>query len=191
MKKEDGSYSNEKCLCIMELSGLEAAVEKVFPVIQAILKHLFNVNLEKNDLPSSNTTQSTVDEGHFVAKSYISHQLSNTENWGLHRDGTPCKKQKLLDTSMRLASGETMSLGFNRVAHETADIINSVTKEHLGELADLHSNIKNGESEEVFIKSSLEKLSYNMSARAANEKKADILLDEWRSKVLHNTENHF
>ncbi|XP_045169684.2 uncharacterized protein LOC123532337 [Mercenaria mercenaria] len=190
MKNDDGSYSNEVRLCVMELSGLEVAVEKVSPVIQAISKHLFHVNLEKKDLPSSTTTQSIVDEGHFIAKSYISHQLSETENWGLHRDGTSRKKQKLLDTSVRLASRETVSLGFNRVAHETAATINSVTKEHLSELADLHSNIKTGESEEDYIKNSLKKLSYTMSDRAANEKKADTLLDEWRSEVLDNTDSH-
>lgn len=40
LKNEDGSYSNEVRLCIMELSGLEVAVEKVSPVIQAISKNI-------------------------------------------------------------------------------------------------------------------------------------------------------
>lgn len=96
-------------------------------------------------------------------------------------------EKKLLDTSVRLASGETMSLGFNRVAHETADSIHTVTKDQLTELADLHSNKNTNKSDEDYIKSSPERLSYTMSDRAANEKKANKLLDEWRSEFLQNT----
>lgn len=76
----------------MELSGLEVAVENMSLVIQAISKHLFDTMLEKQDSTSSSPTQTIVDEGHFVAKSYISNQLLETSNWGLHRDGTSRKK---------------------------------------------------------------------------------------------------
>ena len=40
---------------------------------------------------------------------------------------------------MTLNSGDIISLGFNRVAHETAATINDVTKKHLLELADMHT----------------------------------------------------
>ena len=55
-------------LCVVELSGLEVAVEKVSEVIRTVSKHLFQIEFEKNDLPSSSTVQSIVDEGHFLAK---------------------------------------------------------------------------------------------------------------------------
>ncbi|XP_045198613.2 uncharacterized protein LOC123552927 [Mercenaria mercenaria] len=190
-KNEDGSYSDKVRLCIVELSGLEVAVEKVSEVIKTVSKHLFHVDIENSDLPSSSTVQSIVDEGHYLAKTYISHQLSETENWGLSRDGTTRRKQKILDTSVTLSSGGIMSLGFNRVAHETAVAINEVTKSHLHELADLHSSVDHdGTSAESYIVNSLEKLAFTMSDRASNEKKADRLLDEWRDQVLQqNIEN--
>ena len=82
-----------------------------------------------------------------------------------------------------------MSLGFNRVAHETAAAINDVTKSHIHELTDLHSIVDREETPEHYITTSLEKLAFTMSDRASNEKKADKLLDEWRDQVLEqNTE---
>ena len=82
-----------------------------------------------------------------------------------------------------------MSLGFNRVAHETAAAINDVTKSHIHELTDLHSIVDREDTPENYITTSLEKLAFTMSDRASNAKKADKLLDEWRDQVLEqNTE---
>ena len=95
--------------------------------------------------------------------------MSETENWGLSRDGTTRRKQKIVDTSITLATGEILSLGFDRVAHETADTINTVTKKHVQELADLNSTVnqvKESEQQtdpEIFLKRSLEKLAFTMS----------------------------
>ena len=44
-KNDDGSYGNEVRMCVVELSGLEVAVEKVTEVIKTVGKHLFHVNL--------------------------------------------------------------------------------------------------------------------------------------------------
>lgn len=189
-KESDGSFTDSVRLCVIELSGLEVAVEKVPSVIQSVSKHLFGREFEKHEIPSSTTVQTIVDEGHFLAKAYISKQLSETENWGLNRDGTTRRKQKIVDTSITLATGEILSLGFNRVAHETAETINNVTKKHVQELADLNSTVNQGKESElqtdqdIFLKRSLEKLAFTMSDRASNEKKADKLLDEWRDSVL-------
>ena len=57
------------------------------------------------------------DEGHFIAKTYIAQALENTDNWGINRDGTTRRKQKILNTSVTLDTGDVISLGFSRVAH--------------------------------------------------------------------------
>ena len=87
-RDSDGSFIDQVRMCVIELSGLEVAVVKVPSVIKTVSKHMFGKDSEKQDLPSSTTVQSIVDEGHFLAKAFISEKLSETENWGLNRDGT-------------------------------------------------------------------------------------------------------
>ena len=194
-RNKDASFTENVRLCAMELSGLEVAVEKVSFVIQSVCKQLFNINLTKADLPSPTTVQAIVDEGHFLAKTFISEKLEQSENWGLNRDGTTLRKIKIVDTSITLNSGDVMSLGFNTVAHETARSITQVTKSHLSELADLNVSLKDDsenmkeEKTQEYIIESLEKLAYTMSDRASNEKLANTLLNEWPDDVLKNSEN--
>ena len=162
----------------MELSGLEVVVEKVSFVIQSVCKQLFNINLTKADLPSPTTVQAIVNEGHFLAKTFISEKLEQSENWGLNQ-GTTRRKIKIVDTSITLNSGDVMSLGFNTVAHETARSITQVIKSHLSELADLNISLKDNsenmkeEKTQEYIIESLEKLAYTVSDRASNEKLAN------------------
>ena len=111
-RNKDASFTENVRLCAMELSGLEVAVEKVSFVIQSVCKQLFNINLTKPDLPSPTTVQAIVDEGHFLAITFISEKLEQSENWGLNQDGTTGRKIKIVDTSITLNSGDVMSLGF-------------------------------------------------------------------------------
>ncbi|KAH3855452.1 hypothetical protein DPMN_098019 [Dreissena polymorpha] len=82
-KNERGMYSENIHLCIMELAGLEVAVEKMSPVIQVVMRHVAGKELQKKDLPSSSTSHNIVDEGHYIAKVYIANRLENCESWGL------------------------------------------------------------------------------------------------------------
>lgn len=183
-KGKDGKFSDKLRMCVIELGGLEVAVEKIPEVIKCVSKHVFNTEFKSSDVPSSSTAQNIIDEGHFLAKTFISEKLAETENWGLNRDGTTRKKQKLLDTSVTLSSGEVYSLGFSRVAHETAETIQSVTENHLVELGKMNSATNQNSCTETFITESLKKLAFTMSDRASNEKKAARLLDEWRDEIL-------
>ena len=191
-KNEDGSYKDNIRLCVLELTGLEVAVEKISPTIQAVIKHITGSNIPKSELPNKNTVQTIVDQGHFLAKTYISERIEKCENWGLNRDGTTRRKQKILDTSVTLNSGDIISLGFNRVAHETAATINDVTKKHLLELADMHTLSSEAPNPEVhkeeYVARSLQKLAFTMSDRASNEKLATKLLNDWRDETLQNFE---
>ncbi|CAC5420858.1 unnamed protein product [Mytilus coruscus] len=193
-RNKDATFTDCVRLCVMELSGLEVAVEKVSPVIQTVCKHLFDIDLDKSQLPSSTTVQSIVDEGHYIAKTFISERLDQSENWGLNRDGTTRRKIKIVDTTITLDSGNVMSLGFNRIAHETAATITKVTQGHLSELAGLNVAKKSippqyvRENAADYVARSLEKLAYTMSDRASNEKLANTLLNEWRDEILLNFE---
>ena len=146
---------------------------------------MFGHEIELSDLPNSTTVQAIVDEGHYTAKTYIAHVLGNAENWGINRDGTTRRKQKILDTSVTLDTGDVISLGFSRVAHETAATINNVTKQHMSELADTQGNLETSPAgSEDYIKRTLSNLAFTMSDRDSNEKLADKLLTEWRDSVL-------
>ncbi|XP_063406504.1 uncharacterized protein LOC134690461 [Mytilus trossulus] len=74
----DASFTDCVRLCVMELSGLEVAVGKVSPVIQTVCKHLFDIGLDTSQLPSSTTVQSIVDEGHYIAKTFIFEKLDQS-----------------------------------------------------------------------------------------------------------------
>lgn len=102
------------------------------------------------------------------------------------------EENKILDTSVTLNSGDIISLGFNRVAHETAATINDVTKKHFLELADMHTLSSEAPNPEVhkeeYVARSLQKLAFTMSDRASNEKLATKLLNDWRDETLQNFE---
>ena len=189
LKDSSGAYSYDTRLGAIELLSLEVAAEKVPKVIQAVGSHVFKQKFSEAELPSKTSVQNMADEGHFIAQSYISSRLQNTEYWGIHKDGTSRNKRKLLDTSITLSSGENFSLGFSCVAIETGDAISNTTKSKLTELS--HANLATTErlnlatpSEgEAYMYDILEKLSYYMSDRAANEK-SNKILNEWRDEVL-------
>ncbi|KAL3831421.1 hypothetical protein ACJMK2_023172 [Sinanodonta woodiana] len=119
-KNEDGSFSHKVRLCVIELVGLEVAVEKVSPVIQSVLRHILGKSLDRSDLPNPTTTRAIVDEGHYIAKTFILEKFNKAENGSLGRDGTTRKKKKIVDTSITLDSGDVISLGLDRVYKENA-----------------------------------------------------------------------
>ena len=67
-KNTDGSYSDNIRLCVLELTGLEVAVEKVSPAIQTVMKHMIGTEISRSELPNKNTVQTIVDQGHFLCK---------------------------------------------------------------------------------------------------------------------------
>ncbi|XP_045159232.2 uncharacterized protein LOC123524811 [Mercenaria mercenaria] len=190
-RNANGCFTDNVRLCVMELAALEVATEKVSKVIQCVSSHLHNYSLKNDELPNSTTVQTIVDEGHFIAKTYIAEKLDESSTWGLSRDGTTRKKKKILDTTVTLDDGKVISLGFTQVSRETASAITDVTKSHLKELSKAHEAVSSSQSNledinisEEFIVNSLEKLAFTMSDRAANEKLADKLLTEWRENML-------
>ena len=130
-----------------------------------------------------------------LAKTFNAQKLDAVANWGLTRDGTTKRKQKILDTSVTLATRDVISLGFSRVSHETALTINDITIQHVSELADVHRQLVSDQdtgtptSNDEYLRNSLSKLAFTMNDQASNEKLADKLLEEWRDSVLLSCED--
>ena len=74
-----------------------------------------------------------------------------------------------------------MSLGFRQVAAETSDQILEVTQDAFKELGQVRS-LSHDETD--FVQENLSKLSLCMSDRAANEKKADRLIQKWKDDAV-------
>ncbi|KAH3826899.1 uncharacterized protein LOC127832644 [Dreissena polymorpha] len=183
-----GAFASNVRECVIQLAGLEVATEKVTPVIEVVAETLFDHKFVSRELPNASTVQTIIDEGHFLAKTFIATKIDKCNNWGLHRDGTSRKRKKIIDTSVTLDSGEVMSLGFTSVSSETAASITNVTQTHLSELSELHGAV-NQIVDQDYIITSLKKLSFTMSDRAANEKLANKLLNNWRTELLGQCEH--
>ncbi|XP_064648481.1 uncharacterized protein LOC135500761 [Lineus longissimus] len=190
LKDKSGCYSENVRMCVMELTGLEVANDKVPQVIICVSQYIAGRHLQKADVPNPSTVRAISDEGQYVAKRFIAEQLKESTNWGLCKDGTTRKKRKILDTSITLSSGDIISLGFTRVAHETGEAIAGTSKDALTEIAEMQAHDDTGLTSESFIEEhGLKKLSYFMSDRAANEKKSNRLLNEWKQETLQTDED--
>lgn len=89
---------------------------------------------------------------------------------------------------MSLPGGEELNLGFKIVAREIAQ---KICETLWGDLEELELVSKFGEDgeEEPFMKTVLSNLTTLTGDRAANEKKANELLKDWRDEVLGTTDD--
>jgi len=185
--KEKGEYNQDVRNCVLELLGNEVALHKVAPVIQAVSKHLFKTPL--SDLPRRQCVNNISDEAHFLVKKFYAEKLASTDHWGLNKDGTSRKKNKMVNVSLTLGEGETLSLGFKRVARETAQAIADNLKEELSELASVHQWGKDTSDSDASLVTFLRTLTFMMSDRAANEKLSNQIILEWVDECLDKTSN--
>ncbi|GFR60822.1 hypothetical protein ElyMa_003541400 [Elysia marginata] len=176
--KHGGEYNESVRLCVMELAGLEVATGNMASVMRTVVEAC---DVTFDQLPSRAACQRIIDEGHVLAKSFLREKvMKRCQSFGLHKDGTQRKKVKILDTSIRTESGESFCLGWSSVASETGEAIAEGAKDKLGELAGTAVD------EEEWMKEMLDKLAYFMNDRAANEKKSNRLLEEWRAECLES-----
>ena len=107
------------------------------------------------------------------------------------KDGTTRQKKKIL--TVKLQNGEELPLGFQHVARETGETISSTVRKKLLELDSTEQTFSADKrepaedevnQEDSFLATMLKKLAYFMGDRAANEGKADELLNRWRLELL-------
>ena len=171
-------YTIETRMLVTELTGLEVAQSKIPAVIEAVARNLFGTSVQK--LPDAKTIRNINDEGHYLAKKFIAEKLDQSKSIGCGRDGTTRKHVKILDTSLISDDGSIMSVGFTEVASETSDTIAYIFKGHIEELSSMLPIPEEGNK----LCDLVEHLTFCMSDRAANEKKSNRLIAEWRSEVL-------
>lgn len=70
---------------------LDETLAKMSSLIQVVLKHFIGKEITRDQFPNASTSQTIFDEGHFIAKSFISEKLEKCENWGLGCIGTTRK----------------------------------------------------------------------------------------------------
>ena len=155
-KTSEREYTGGLWICVMELAGLEVATGKIGQVMEAV-GAFCGVKFEC--LPSRTACQRIVDEGHELAKTFVSQMiLRKCKGFGIHKDDTLRRKVKILDTSISTDSGESFCLGWSSVVSETGQAIGDDTIEVV-------------EDEEDGMLEAVQKMEYVMNDRAANEKK--------------------
>ena len=117
----NGRYNDDIRTCVMELQSLEIPSNKVAEVIKSVSENICKMNVEK--LLKRTTVQNIIDEGHFLAKEQVSEAISESRNWDLFADGTSRDGRKIVDDGVHLADKRSLSLGFQSVAREDADIV--------------------------------------------------------------------
>lgn len=172
-KSRDGQYTPATRLCVMDLLGLEVATGKIAAVMESVGRLC---STRFSCLPSRQICQKIADEGQVIAKMFVKDRVFESRSFGIHKDGTTRKKVKILDTSVVTRDGEAYCLGWSSVSSETGKAIAEEGKEKLGELV---------EEDEEMVKL-MKSLQYTMSDRAANEKKSNEILEEWRKQKLSN-----
>ena len=170
------TFTNEVRECVLELSSLEVAAAKVAPVIHTVARHLYQEDIKV--LPKRQVVQNMVDESQFLVKHYYSKVLRSTSHWGLNKDGTSRQKRKIVDTAITTGEGDVLPLGYTMIAHEDSGTIVRNVKNQLDEL------ICCALDDELTLPDIVGKLTYTMSDRAANDKKADRVLGEWKTEVV-------
>ena len=122
-------------------------------------------------------------------KLFYADAIEHSSAWGLHKDGTSRQKKKILTCTMTLNTGQQLPLGFCHVARETSDTISSTFRKDLEETEQVRNMDENHKRDKGFLQEALEKLTYFMSDRAANEQKANELLNSWRQQMLQDLDN--
>ena len=122
-------------------------------------------------------------------KLFYADAIEHSSAWGLHKDGTSRQKKKILTSTMTLNTGQQLPLGFCHVARETSDTISSTFRKDLEEIEQVRNMDENHKRDKGFLQEALEKLTYFMSDRAANEQKANELLNSWRQQMLQDSDN--
>ena len=188
--KEDGIFTEATRECVASLVALEVPTQNVGKVMKTVLAA---AEVKTTAPPSRQAVVHIVDEAAFILSKCFAEKLEGASSWGLHKDGTSRQKRKILTSTLSLANGEEIPLGFKTVARETGERIQQSFREDLQELSAVKSftlddGRPTGETgDSNFTKTVLSSMTTVMSDRAANEKKANQLLKTWRDQVLSET----
>ena len=164
---DNNQFTMEVEKCVMQLATeCEVSAQKCGRVIQAVSKNIFNVDIMEKDLPSENTVINMVDRAHVLAKYQVAEEMSESEQWDYHFDGTTRDNKKILGQQVTLSTGKNLSVGFVGMVEEDSTTLVENAMDMITELADLYD----GKERETLIKEFLTKMCATMSDRASVNK---------------------
>ena len=112
----NGVFSEQMRICVIELLSLEVALDK----IKVVSQHIFTTRFRGNMLPTHTTCANIADEAQYLVKLYTAEQIESAEHYGWNKDGTTKKKIKILENTITLATGQTFSIGYRKAARESS-----------------------------------------------------------------------
>jgi len=176
---EEGRYSNEVRMCVMELLSHNVGIRKVEPVIRAVLK-LAGIECER--LPHHTAINDMLAEAHAMAQLQLTETLTQEGQHNvLHTDGTSKFGHKYAGYQISTEQA-TYTLGIRETESGSAQTTLNTLEEILDDLTSAAAARK-GEGTETG-KIILSRIKSTMTDRAATEKAFNDLLSQYRSEIL-------
>ena len=138
-RTESGYYKDFVIKCIYQLIGeCEVPAGRCRQVIQTVSNYIFSVAFPDDALPAKSSNLRFADQSHGLAKLQIADELGKQE-FDLHCDGTSRSNKKFVGMQVTLKNKRTLCMGFDPVAHETAQTLLDLAINKLTEFAVLNS----------------------------------------------------
>ena len=119
--KMHNRFTDAMRLTLIELQGkANVPSTQCAAAIKIVAKNLFNTELGKQDLPSTQTAINVGDEGGVLAQCQVAEKMLKSKNITLHSDGTSRGGHKLVSEQVNLDCGTSLTLGLAAVAREDA-----------------------------------------------------------------------
>ena len=179
---EGGRYTDDVRACIYELLSLNVGVSKIAPVIRCVLKNISHKSVTR--LPSHGLTCQMILESLTIVQAQLGDQLSQLGSCNtLQTDGTTKfgEHYGAYDVRVACADGmETYTLGLRHVFSGSAQDTLDTLKEILDDIDSVHNALGKEKASEKIVMA----LKNTMSDRHAAEKLFNVMLHDYRVKIL-------
>ena len=179
-RTESGFFKDFVVKCVYELIGeCRVPATRCREIIQTVSKHFFGVIFFSESLPGKTTSLRFADQSHSLSRIQVAEALSQ-KRYDMHTDGTSKKTKKFVGFQVTLENQQTLCLGFDPVANETAQTVLDIALSKLDEFAMLTST----EDTEAEKKKMLQNLVGLMTDRANTMKCVGKLLKQHITATL-------
>ena len=125
--------------CIYELIGeCRVPATRCREIIQTVSKHFFGVTFSSEAVPGKTTSLQFADQSHSLSWIQVAEALSQ-KRYNMLTDGTSKRTKKFVGFQVTLENQQTLCLGFDPVANETAQTVLDIALSKLDEFAMLTS----------------------------------------------------
>lgn len=179
-RTETGFFQDFVVKCTYELIGeCQVPASRCREVVQVVSKHFFGVTFPIEALPGKTTSLRFADQSHSLSKIQVAEAISENR-YDIHTDGTSKKNKKFVGFQVTLENKQTLCLGFDPVANQTAQTVLDLALNKLDEFAFLTAK----EDTEAEKKKMLQNLVGLMSDRASTMKCVGKLLQQHITTTL-------